>query len=92
MITPENLIRHELIGLQVEVAKSTNKFQIGTKGLVVDDTKNLLAIETADGVKKIQKKGAEFIFTIPDGRKVKVRGAIITKRHEDRVKLKAKKW
>jgi ribonuclease P protein subunit POP4 len=92
MITPENLIKHELIGLQAEVAKSTNKFQVGIKGLVVDETKNLLAIETADGVKRVQKKGAEFIFTIPGGKKVKVRGSIIAKRHEDRVKLKAKKW
>jgi ribonuclease P protein subunit POP4 len=92
MITPENLIKHELIGLQAEVAKSTNKFQVGIKGLVVDETKNLLAIETADGVKRVQKKGAEFIFTISDSKKVKVNGTIIVKRPEERIKLKVKKW
>ena len=92
MITPENLIRHELIGLEVQVAKSENASQAGIRGLVVDETKNLISIETEKGLKKIQKKGSEFIFTIPDGRKVKVRGVLIAKRHEDRVKIKVKKW
>jgi ribonuclease P protein subunit POP4 len=92
MITPENLVRHELIGLQAEVAKSSNKFQIGIMGLVVDETKNLLAIETPGGIKKVQKIGSAFIFTIPSGSRVKVKGEIIAKRHEDRVKIKLKKW
>ena len=92
MITPENLIRHELIGLCAEVAKSGNASQVGIKGMVVDETKNLLAIETKDGVKRIQKLGSEIIFTIPDGRRVRVRGSLIAKRHEDRVKTKVKKW
>jgi len=92
MITAKNLIRHELIGLEVKVTDSANKFQVGIKGLVVDETKNLLTIETEKGIKKIQKKGTSFIFTIPNGKKVKVDGSIIAKRPEERVKLKVKKW
>ena len=92
MILPKNLIRHELIGLAVEVADSTNKFQIGIKGIVVDETKNTLTIETEIGLKKIQKKGAIFIFKIPNGKKVKVNGIKIITRPEERVKLKVKKW
>jgi ribonuclease P protein subunit POP4 len=92
MISIKNLIRHELIGLQAEVAESSNKFNIGIKGMVVDETKNILVIETADGLKKIQKKGAEFIFTIPEGKKVKVNGTKIIARPEERIKLKVKKW
>ena len=92
MISAKGLIRHELIGLKVEVVGSFNKFHIGLKGLVVDETKNLLTIETEKGIKKIQKKGTEFVFTIPNGKKIKVNGAIITKRPEERVKLKVKKW
>jgi ribonuclease P protein subunit POP4 len=92
MISAKDLIRHELIGLRVEIANSTNKFQIGMKGLVVDETKNLLVIETDRGIKKIQKKGTDFIFMIPDGKSVKVNGTIIVKRPEERVKLKVKKW
>ena len=92
MILPKNLIRHELIGLAVEVAESTNKFQVGIKGTVVDETKNTLTIETDKGMKKIQKKGSVFIFKIPDGKKVKVNGNKIATRPEERIKLKVKKW
>jgi len=92
MISEKNLIRHELIGLDVEIGSSFNKFHVGLKGLVVDETKNLLIIETETGIKKIQKKGASFIFKIPSGKKVKVDGSIIAKRPEERVKLKVKKW
>jgi ribonuclease P protein subunit POP4 len=92
MITPKNLIKHELIGLEVEIADSTNKFQVGVKGLVVDETKNTLAIETEKGMKKIQKKGSVFIFKISSEKKVKVNGNKIAVRPEDRLKLKVKKW
>jgi ribonuclease P protein subunit POP4 len=92
MISARNLIKHELIGLPVEVIESTNKFQIGIKGRVVDETRNLLVIETKNELKKIQKKGSEFIFKIPSGRKVKVEGKKIVARPEDRIKLKVKKW
>lgn len=92
MISSRNLIRHELIDLKVEVAKSSNRFHVGIKGLVVDETKNLLIIETEKGIKKVQKKGTSFIFTIPNGKKVKVNGTIIAKRPEERIKLRVKKW
>jgi len=92
MISSRNLIRHELIDLKVEVAKSSNRFHVGIKGLVVDETKNLLIIETEKGIKKIQKKGTSFIFTIPNGKKVKVNGTIIAKRPEERIKIRVKKW
>jgi len=92
MIQPRNLIRHEFIGLPVEIVESTNNFQIGLRGMVIDETKNVLTIETAKGLKKIQKKGATFIFKIPNGKRVKVNGNKIAVRPEDRIKLKVKKW
>jgi ribonuclease P protein subunit POP4 len=92
MISARNLIRHELIGLTAEVAESNNKTQKGIRGLIVDETKNTLIIETGKGLKKIQKNGSVFIFEIPDGKKVKVDGKKIVARPEERVKLKVKKW
>jgi len=92
VITPKNLVKHELIGLEVEVADSTNKFNVGMKGLVVDETKNTLTIETERGLKKIQKKGSIFIFKISSGKKVKVNGNKIAVRPEERLKIKVKKW
>lgn len=92
MITPENLVKHELIGLKIEVAKSSNKTNIGLSGLVVNETKNILFIEAKGGLKKIQKKGTELIFTLPNGKRVRVEGNLICKRPEDRLKIKVKKW
>jgi len=92
MISAKNLIRHELIGLPVEVVNGSNEFQVGIKGMVVNETKNLLVIETKKEVKKIQKKGSSFIFKIPSGKRVKVDGKRIAARPEDRIKLKVKKW
>jgi ribonuclease P protein subunit POP4 len=92
MITSKNLVRHELIGLPVEIVDSSNKFQIGIEGRIVDETKNLLVIETKDELKKIQKKNSSFIFKIPSGKKVKVEGRMLIARPEDRIKIKVKKW
>ena len=75
----------------VEVVDSANKVQVGIKGMIVDETKNLLTIETEKGIKKIQKKNSVFIFNIPDGKKVKVNGNKIAVRPEERIKLKVKK-
>jgi ribonuclease P protein subunit POP4 len=92
MITAKNLIRHELIGLPAEVVGSSNESHVGIKGTVVDETKNLLVIESKKELKKIQKKGTSFIFKIPSGKRVRVEGKIIAARPEDRIKLKVKKW
>ncbi len=92
MITPKNIVKHELIGLEVEVVEAYNKKQIGIKGIVVNETKKMLWIETEKGIKKIQKSGTKFMFTLPDGKKVKVNGNIITKRPEERLRIKVRKW
>lgn len=91
MITPKNLIKHEFIGLDIEVVKSSNKSQIGIKGIVVNETKNTLIIKTKENEKRIQKKNTTFVFKIP-GYKVKVNGNKIIARPEDRIKLKVRKW
>ncbi len=91
MITPKNLIRHELIGLKVEIAESTNKCNIGINGTVVNETKYMLAIKTKKGLRRFAKRNSIFMFKI-NGKKVKVDGKRIAKRPEDRIKLKVKKW
>jgi len=88
MINERNLVRHELIGLEVEVKKSTNKSQIGIKGRVVDETYNMLVIETEKGEKRVEKKSCVFIFKLPNGKKVEVEGWVLIGRPEDRIKKK----
>lgn len=92
MRTPENLINHELIGLETEVAEADNESHRGMEGEVVDETMKTLTIETEDGEKTVPKKGSEFIFTLPSGERVRIEGDLICERPEERVKLKARKW
>lgn len=92
MITPENIFRHELIGLPVEVASSTHDGFIGIKGKVVDETRNTIRIETDTTEKIIPKGVATFHFYLPDGNIVEIEGKIIIARPEDRIKKKFRKF
>lgn len=80
--TPENLPRHELIGLQAEVEEhpDSNKEQI--EGEVLDETRDMLNIEG----KWVEKEYSVFLFNL-NGSKVRVNGKIIKKRPEDRIKM-----
>lgn len=88
-ITPENLPKHELIGLECEVVESEDEGQVGISGEVLDETKNMLRI----GNKQVEKETSVFRFTLPSGEKVKVDGELINKRPEERVGMKLPgKW
>lgn len=91
-ITPENLVRHELIGLKVKIAKSTDSTHEKIAGKIVDETYNTLKIETKEKEKIIPKKNTVFIFTLPNGVKVQVDGSLLVSRPEDRIKKKFPKW
>jgi len=91
-ITPENLVRHELIGLEVEVKQSTNPSQKGLKGRVIDESFKTLEIETKTEKKTIPKENTTFMFTISDKTKIQVDGNLLLGRPEDRIKKKLPKW
>ena len=87
--TPENLPRHELIGLQVKVLEASNENYIGISGEVLDETRDTMNI---DG-KTVEKKSCVFVFDLPSGEEVEIKGEIIAKRPEERLKMKLPdKW
>ena len=92
MITPRNLVRHELTGLEVKVVESTNPSQAGLSGRVVDESRNILTIETKAGVKNLPKKDCVFSFRLPSGERVRIEGHLLVARPEDRIKKKLRKW
>jgi ribonuclease P protein subunit POP4 len=92
MITPKNLVRHELIGLKVKIVGSTNKEIVGISGKVIDESRNTLTLEVNGKPKSFIKEECEFLFTIPSGEKVKVSGGLLVARPEDRIKKKLKSW
>ena len=91
-ITSRNLVRHELIGLEVKVERSKNPSQVGLKGIVIDETYSTLKIESKGKEKIIPKDIAVFVFTLPDGKKVEVDGKLLVGRPEDRIKKKFPRW
>ena len=78
MITVNNLVHHEFIGLSVSVTSVSNE-SLRLKGTVIDETKNTI------------KKGSIFVFELPTGEKVEINGNILSIRPEDRIKKRFKK-
>ncbi len=64
MMNPKNLILHELIGLEVAVLSHSDPSLVGLRGKVVDETLNLLVVETPRGEKKVPKKYGVFAFKV----------------------------
>lgn len=92
-ITPRNILSHLIIGLKVEIIKSTNPELVGLKGTIIDETKHLIVLSTSSGVKKIIKKESTLLITLPDGVRVVVEGVKLIGRPEDRVKrVQRKRW
>jgi ribonuclease P protein subunit POP4 len=80
--TPENLPRHELIGLQAEVEEHPDSNKVGISGEVLDEARDILRV----GDKWVEKVDAVFLFEL-EGNKVRLKGDIIRKRPEDRLKM-----
>lgn len=93
VITPQNILKHELIGLEVKIDRSTDQAQKGLKGKVIDESYNTLKIESGGGKEKIiPKRNSIYIFTLPNGTKVSVDGKLLIGRPEDRIKKKIARW
>ena len=84
-ITKENILGHELIGLEVKVIFSTDPKRIGAKGIVVDETQNTFVVINNGKEQTLPKKECAFEFDL-NGEKVIVKGNEILKRSEDRTK------
>jgi ribonuclease P protein subunit POP4 len=78
-----NIVLHELIGLNVEVVESSDLEQIGLKGKVIDETKNLLLIEAHGRMRRLVKKVSTFRFSVGRKRFV-VKGVEINFRPSER--------
>ncbi|MEM3527039.1 MAG: ribonuclease P protein component 1 [Candidatus Bathyarchaeia archaeon] len=91
-VNPFNLVRHELIGLDAKILKSTNRQIVGLKGKIVDETKNTLTFRSGGRTLKIPKNIAQIRFYLPGGETVDVDGKVIQARPEDRVKMRVKRW
>jgi len=60
----KNIVLHELIGLDAEVIDCRDSSQIGIKGKVINETKNLLYLRHDSKVNKVVKGISKFRFAL----------------------------
>lgn len=94
MITAQNLIYHEFIGLEIAVLASKNPSLISISGRIIDETKQMLVIQPfvePTSEKMVAKRGSVFQFTLPDGGLVDVDGDVICTAPHRRIGMKGVK-
>lgn len=78
----DTLVRHELVGLSIEVSDAPNPDLVGLTGHIVDETTNTLVLRKGEGPlgdadareRRIPKGGSTFVVTLEDGTCVRVAG------------------
>lgn len=78
-------INSEFIGMQTEIVDSSNKQLLGLSGKIVDETKLTFTLHTTHGTKVIPKEHNAWKL---ENAQV-INGGLISKRPEDRIKVKA---
>ena len=81
------MIKHDLLGRQLEVVGAANSSLIGLKGEVVDETKNTITLRASDGDKKLLKEQV----TIKVGGLL-IEGRLLAQRPEKRTRNKIRTW
>lgn len=87
MITSENIFIHEMIGLKTEICGSPNHQIIGLNGIIVDETKSMLILNTMNGFKMIPKKQNTWKF-YSENQEITLDGSLLEKRAYDRLGTK----
>lgn len=87
-MTKQNLLRHELIGLEARVVSSSDPTLLGVQGRIVDETRNMLVVEQAGKDKTISKSSSTFMITLPSGEEATVEGKKLIGRPDARVRRK----
>jgi len=90
MISPQNVLKHELIGLDVLVSGASNPLHRGICGRIIDETKNLVVIMTLNGVKRIPKMHTRFQLHL-GSRIVEIDGSVMALAPEKRINLHERK-
>ncbi|HEX55229.1 MAG: ribonuclease P protein subunit [Candidatus Altiarchaeales archaeon] len=87
MITPYNILRHELIGLEARVVDATHP-GYKCRGKIVNETRNTIDIETKSGRKRLPKDCIVLELKLPLDSIVRIDGKLLVGRPENRIKKK----
>jgi ribonuclease P protein subunit POP4 len=91
-ITPDNLTRHELMGLSTHVVASSDPSLVCRRGVVVDESKEMIHLNTPRGLVRVAKQTCVFDVRLPDGTVVRVDGHNLRGRPEERLKKRLRRW
>lgn len=84
MMSPENVLVHEIIGLGAKIVESTDPTLNGVSGSIVFETRNTISIRTDSAVKQIAKKAAKKIEIKTHSGVCFISGSSLIGRPEDR--------
>jgi len=84
MITPYNILRHELVGMQAKATAGKKTVE----GVVSDETAKTITLKTQSGVETVVKESSVLEFRLPQDAVVEVAGRLLAGRGEDRIKKK----
>lgn len=88
-ITPQNITKHELVGLSTHIVESKDPNHVCRKGIILDESREMFQIGTPRGVMKIPKGVCVFDMTLPDNTVVRIDGGLLRGRPEDRMKKRS---
>ena len=90
-ITPTNLINHELIGLAAHVVASSDPGLVCRAGTIVDETKEMIRLNTTGRIISLPKSVCVIDLGLPDGTTVRVDGEHLRGRPEERLKKRLRR-
>lgn len=87
MRTPENIQKHELIGLNMEVVSSKNPNNVNISGKIVNETRKTLLVESKGMLKRLFKDQITLNLDLPR-KQVEIDGNLLLGRPWERLKKK----
>ncbi|MFH1788639.1 MAG: ribonuclease P protein subunit [Candidatus Altiarchaeota archaeon] len=89
MITPYNILRHELIGLEAEVTDAQDRKLKGLSGQVVAESKNTITLKKGNAAARtLPKEKVTFKLELPGKTVLEVEGRLLSGRPQERIKKK----
>lgn len=81
----DDVLRAELIGKTITVVESTNAKNKGMNGKIIDETKNMITLQTKNGTKKLIKNTITIQMKY-NNKTYQINGKLLINRAEDRIK------
>jgi ribonuclease P protein subunit POP4 len=91
MITSQNVIHHEIIGLEAKIIHCSEETLIGVAGKVIDETRRTITLQRRDRRLTVPKSNITLQIHLPNSEQVELQGKILLARPEDRIKTRARR-